>query len=310
MKNILVTGATGFVGSFAALTLSGDGHKVTAAVRRFVDLPLCTVVKVQDIDANTDWSVALSGCKIVVHTAACAHIDGKSTIDFSAQYRRVNIEGTLNLARQAAEAGVERFIFISSIGVNGSSSEKPFTEEDTPCPVGLYARSKWEAEQGLWEIQRELGFDLVIIRPPLVYGPDAPGNFGRLIRWIEKGIPLPLGAVNNYRSLIGIDNLVDLVSTCIEHPLAANQVFLAGDGADLSTTDLLLRVSISMGKPCRLIALPRCWLMFAANLFGKKSVAQRLLYSLQVDITKSRNLLGWEPPISVEEGLRRCFVKD
>ena len=171
-------------------------------------------------------------------------------------------------------------------------------------------QSKWEAEQGLWEIQRETGMELVIIRPPLVYGPRAPGNFGHLVRLIDKGIPMPFGATNNKRSLVALDNLVDLIITCIAHPAAANQVFLAGDGEDLSTTELLRSVAKAGGLPSRLIPVPTEVLMFVAGLLGKKAVTQRLLGSLQVDISKARDLLGWNPPISVEEGLRRCFVED
>jgi nucleoside-diphosphate-sugar epimerase len=219
----------------------------------------------------------------------------------------VNVAGTLNLAAQASEAGVERFVFLSSIGVNGNANTSAFSETDLPRPEGDYAQSKLEAEQGLWDIQRRTGMEIVILRPPLVYGPDAPGNFNSLVRWVQKGVPLPLGAINNKRSLVALDNLVDLIITCIDHPAAANQVFLAGDGQDVSTTELLRGVGQAMGKPARLIPVPAGMLTFGAGLLGKKAVAQRLLGSLQVDISKARNLLGWEPPLSVEEGLRRCF---
>ncbi len=225
------------------------------------------------------------------------------------EFRKVNVDGTLALARQAAAAGLSRFIFISSIGVNGNINTRPFTENDNPGPAEPYAQSKWEAEQGLWEIQRETGIDIVIIRPPLVYGPEAPGNFGSLVRWVERRMPLPLGAIHNQRSLVALDNLVDLIITCIDHPAASNQVFLAGDGQDLSTTELLRGVAKAMGKPSRLIPVPATLLMQGATLLGKKPVAQRLLGSLQVDISKARSLLGWEPPVSVEEGLRRCFTQ-
>jgi len=247
---------------------------------------------------------------VVIHAAARAHIMKEDLADPVVEYRQVNVDGTVNLARQAAEAGVRRFIFISSIGVNGNINIKPFTEDDTPKPADPYAQSKLEAEQGLWEIQHETGMELVVIRPPLVYGPNAPGNFGSLTRWIDKGVPLPLGAIQNQRSLVALDNLVDLITTCIDHPAAANQVFLAGDGQDLSTTELLRSVARAAGKPSRLIPIPSSLLMLAATLLGKKAVAQRLLGSLQVDISKARDLLEWEPPISVEEGLRRCFSKD
>ncbi len=226
---------------------------------------------------------------------------------FAADYQRVNVSGTLKLAQQAAHAGVRRFIFISSIGVNGNVSKRPFSADGHPHPAEAYAQSKWQAEQALWEIQKQTGMEVVIIRPPLVYGPDAPGNFGSLVRWVEKGVPLPLGAIHNKRSLVGIDNLVDLIIRCIDHPAAANQVFLAGDGEDLSTTELLRGVGKAMGKPARLIPVPAGLLQFGATLLGKKAMAQRLLGSLQVDISKTCELLDWKPPYTVEEGLRRCF---
>ena len=309
--NILLTGATGFLGRQLAKYLHSKPHVgLTAVVRRSVDISAFQTREVQRINANTDWSEALINQQVVIHAAARAHIMKEDLADPVVEYRQVNVDGTVNLARQAAEAGVRRFIFISSIGVNGNINIKPFTEDDTPKPADPYAQSKLEAEQGLWEIQHETGMELVVIRPPLVYGPNAPGNFGSLTRWIDKGVPLPLGAIQNQRSLVALDNLVDLITTCIDHPAAANQVFLAGDGQDLSTTELLRSVARAAGKPSRLIPIPSSLLMLAATLLGKKAVAQRLLGSLQVDISKARDLLEWEPPISVEEGLRRCFSKD
>ncbi|GAA0789266.1 UDP-glucose 4-epimerase family protein [Marinobacterium sediminicola] len=306
--NILLTGATGFLGNRLATALQSKSDvNLTAAVRRPVESLAANIVEVQGLDVSTDWSAALINQQVVIHAAARAHIMKDEVADPLAEYRRVNVEGTLNLAHQAAATGVQRFIFISSIGVNGNINTKPFTEDDTPNPAELYAQSKWEAEQGLWEIQRETGMELVIIRPPLVYGPNAPGNFGNLMRWVEKGVPLPLGAIHNQRSFVAVDNLVDLIITCIDHPAAANQVFLVGDGQDLSTTELLRGVAKAMGKPYRLIPVPASMLKLGATMLGKKSVAQRLLGSLQVDISKARNLLGWEPPVSVEEGLKRCF---
>ena len=174
----------------------------------------------------------------------------------------------------------------------------------------MYAQSKWEAEQGLWKIAKETGLDIVIIRPPLVYGPGAPGNFGSLVHWVSKGVPLPLGAIHNKRSLVALDNLVDLIITCLAHPAAANQVFLAGDGEDLSTSDLLRGVAQAMGKPARLLPVPVGLLQLGASLLGKKAMTQRLLGSLQVDIAKNRELLDWQPPLTVEQGLARCFVSE
>ena len=305
---VLLTGASGFLGGRIAEALESiPDIAVVASLRGAVSIPNVQIVRVPDLSATTDWSDALYGTQIVIHAAARAHVIKDDGVDPLSEYRRVNVDGTLNLAHQAVAAGVQRFIFISSICVNGNINTQPFTVDDIPNPAELYAQSKWEAEQGLSEIQRETGMELVTIRPPLVYGPDAPGNFGSLMKLVAHGVPLPLGAIHNRRSLVAVDNLVDLIITCIDHPAAANQVFLAGDGEDLSTTELLRGVARAMGKPSRLIPVPASLLMLAATLLGKEAVAQRLLGSLQVDISKARHLLGWEPPITVEEGLRRCF---
>ena len=209
----------------------------------------------------------------------------------------------------SARAGVRRFIFISSIKVNGEHSPRgfPFTADAAPAPEDAYGISKLEAEEALSAVATETGMEVVIIRPPLVYGPGVKGNFATLIELLEKGVPLPLGAIHNKRSLVALDNLVDLIVTCIDHPKAGNQVFLAGDGEDVSTTELLRGIGNAIGRPARLIPVPAAVLMFGAGLLGKKAVAQRVLGSLQVDISKTRRMLGWEPPLSLEEGLRRCF---
>jgi nucleoside-diphosphate-sugar epimerase len=306
--NVLLTGATGFVGRRIGDVLKKKkGFYLTCVVRQPPGEPLGHKLRTNSLEPDADWSDALKGQDVIIHAAARAHILRDEVPDPLAEYRRVNVEGTLNLARQAAQAGVRRFIFVSSIGVNGSVSRKPFTELDNPNPSDPYAQSKWEAEQGLWSVHKETGLEIVIVRPPLVYGPSAPGNFGTLVKWVQRGIPLPLGAIDNDRTFVALDNLVDLIITCIEHPAAANQVFLAGDGQNLSTTQLLRGVGSAMGKPARLIPVPAGILMFGASLLGKKDVAQRLLGSLPVDISKARNVLGWEPLLSVEEGLRRCF---
>jgi nucleoside-diphosphate-sugar epimerase len=217
------------------------------------------------------------------------------------------VDGTLNLARQAAERGVQRFIFLSSVKVNGEQtlSGKQFAAQDKAVPVDAYAISKWEAEQGLLKIAQESRMEVVIIRPPLVYGPGVKANFLAMMRWLHKGLPLPLGAIQNKRSFVALDNLVDLVVTCLDHPAAANQVFLAGDGEDLSTPELLRRLGLALGSPARLLPVPVPLLKSGAALLGKSDMAQRLCGSLQVDISKARTLLGWSPPISVDEGLRR-----
>ena len=311
--NILLTGATGFVGQALLKQLLKSGvHCVTATVRASIGFDSCAVVPVGDIGNATEWSNALTNQQVVIHAAARAHIMKDEMSDPLAEYRRVNVDGTLNLARQAATAGVKRFIFISSVKVNGEQTPlgQPFRADDTAAPEDAYGISKWEAEQGLNTIAVETGMEVVIVRPPLVYGPNVKGNFASMINLVERGFPLPLGAIHNQRSLVALDNLVDLIITCIDHPAAANQVFLAGDGQDLSTTELLRGVAKAAGKRSRLIPFPSSLLMLAATLLGKKLVAQLLLGSLQVDISKARDLLGWEPALSTEEGLRRCFSKD
>ena len=222
------------------------------------------------------------------------------------EFRKINTTGTLKLARQAAESGVRRFIFISSIGVNGNQSLLPFSESDNPNPVDPYAISKEEAESGLRQLAEQTDMEIVIIRPPLIYGPKAPGNFNRLIQIISKGIPLPLGAVHNQRSLIALDNLVDLIVTCIDHPAAGNQTFLVSDGHDLSTIELARLLGNALGTPVRMFSLPMSWIEMGTKLLGKPNIYRQLCGSLQIDISKAVNLLGWQPPINVEEGLRRA----
>lgn len=307
--NVLVTGATGFIGRRLVESLNFySSRNLTLAVRFVSQCFVESKFQVPCLDSNTDWYIALAGQSIIIHPAARAHTMKDEMTDPLAEYRRVNIDGTLNLARQAAAAGVKRFIFTSSIGVNGNISKHPFTENDSPNPTELFAHLKLEAEDGLWEIQRATGMEIVIIRLPLVYGPNAPGNFGSFVSWIEKGRPLSLGSVNNKRALEALDNLVDLNITCIDHPAAANQIFLAGDGEDISTTELLQGVARAMDKLSRLIPVPSLALTYAASILGKKALAQHLIGSLQIDIGKACELLGWTLPLSVEKGLRSCFV--
>jgi nucleoside-diphosphate-sugar epimerase len=311
--NIVVTGATGFLGKRLLATLNAKPEvNLTAVVRRPVDLTAARIAEVRSIDAYTDWSTALTNQEVVIHTAARNHVMKDDEADPLAEYRRINVDGTLNLARQAAAAGVKRLIFISSIKVNGEQTynSNAFKPDDLPAPVDAYGISKWEAEQGIQTIAAETGIEIVIIRPPLVYGPGVKGNFSTLIKLVDRGIPLPLGAVHNQRSVIALENLVDLIITCIAHPAAANQVFLASDGHDLSTTELLRGVARAAGKSSRLVPVPTSLLLLAAALLGKKALAQRLLGSLQVDIGKARHLLDWEPPISFEVALHECFQSD
>lgn len=318
--DVLITGSNGFVGNALCILLKTEGRNYRCAVRTQAQME--NPIVVGDIGSDTDWSEALNGVGTVIHTAARAHVMKDEVPDPLAEYRKVNVDGTLNLARQAAEAGVKRFIFISSIKVNGEQTfPHPgplpegegkvacFTEQDTPAPEDAYGISKLEAEQGLQQLAEETGMEVAIIRPPLVYGPGVKGNFATLMRLVEKGLPLPLGAVHNKRSLVALDNLVDLIVTCIDHPAAANQVFLAGDGVDLSTRELLRGIAKAMDKTARLIPVPAGMLMLGATLLGKKAVAQRVLGSLQVDISKARNVLGWVPVVSVDDALKKAVVE-
>ena len=308
MNNILQTGATGFVGGAVLDRLSAEREDITAAVRKPQnDLPAnARTVIVPDLDAGTDWSDALEACSVIIHSAARVHIMDDQSNDPLAEFRKVNVDGTLNLARQASAAGVKRFIFISSIKVNGEDTAlgRAYTAFDTPMPQDPYGISKMEAEEGVRLIAQETGMEVVIIRPVLVYGPGVKANFRSMMNWMNKGVPLPLGAINNKRSLVSLDNLVDLIVTCIDHPAAANQTFLVSDDEDLSTTEMLRRMARALGKPARLIPVPSAWLEKGAALLGKRAIAQRLCGSLQVDIRHTRETLNWTPPVSVDEGFR------
>jgi len=310
-EGILVTGASGFVGGQLISWMTAHAQPSTAvlgAVRSKQAGDDSGLIAVGEINGDTDWSEALRGRCVIVHTAARAHIMDDTAADPLTEFRSVNVAGTLNLARQAATAGVKRFIFISSIKVNGEQTmDQPFTAGDMPAPEDPYGISKWEAEQGLRELAITTGMEVVIIRPPLVYGRGVKGNFASMIKLVGKGLPLPLGAVHNKRSLVALDNLVDLIITCIDHPDAANETFLVSDGDDLSTTQLLRGVAEAMGRSSRLIPVPASLLQFGATLLGKKAVAQRLLGSLQVDISHTQKCLNWMPPLTVKQGLQCCF---
>lgn len=308
MSTVLLTGATGFVGSALLQHFATGGvHEVVAAVRGSgADLPGTSAsVEVGELTADTDWQAALSNVDVVVHCAARVHVISGRSIDPLSDFRQVNVEGTLNLARQAAKAGVKRFIFVSSVKVNGESTAlgQPFTANDWPAPVDPYGISKREAEDDLRDIAIESDMAVVIIRPPLVYGPGVQANFLSMMRWLYNGIPLPLGAISNKRSLVARPNLVDLIGVCVEHPAAANETFLVSDGEDLSTTDLLRRMGTALGKPARLIPVPMAALKMGAKLIHKPALSQRLCGSLQVDISTTCDLLDWQPPVSVNHGL-------
>ena len=308
----LVTGATGFVGRLLVGTLLNDGVDIVAAVRKKSDLlpDEAKQIEVGDFQAKTDWRVAIKSVSVVVHLAARVHVMQDNVLDPLAEFRKINTFATLNLAKQAAEAGVKRFIFISSIKVNGEMTElnKPFRSDDQFIPDDPYGLSKYEAEQGLLAIAKETGMEVVIIRPPLVYGPGVKANFSAMMKWVNKSVPLPLGAIHNQRSLVALDNLVDFIALCADReksPKAANQVFLISDGEDVSTTTLLQKVASAFDKKPRLIPVPVELMIFAAKLIGKGDVANRLFGSLQVDSSKARNLLGWKPVITMDEQLKK-----
>lgn len=309
MKRVLVTGASGFVGFQVMVQLNElPGYKALGAVR---SPPAGSAEKIPYIQVgsmltDTDWSSALAEQDVVIHSAARVHIMDDRSADPLAEFRKVNVDGSLRLARQAAAAGVKRFIFISSIKVNGEHTAlgKPFTAFDVPDPQDPYGVSKMEAEEGLRQIAEDTGMQVVIIRPVLVYGPGVKANFRSMMNWMNKGVPLPLGAIHNKRSLVSLDNLVDLIVTCVDHPAAANQAFLVSDGEDLSTSEMLRRMACALGKQARLLPVPAVLLECGAALLGKRAVAQRLCGSLQVDIRHTCETLNWSPPVSVDEGFR------
>lgn len=310
MSRILMTGGTGFVGSAIMNCLMSRGTFDVINITRGNAtslVPGAVAHMVSDIASYDRWPELFSGVGTVIHCAARVHVMDDRLSDPLAEFRKVNVEGTLNLARQAATAGVRRFIFLSSIKVNGEGTAPghSYEADDVPAPMDPYGISKLEAEQGLRALAAEIGMEVVIIRPVLVYGPGVKANFLSMMRWLNKGVPLPFGAIYNKRSLVALDNLVDLIVTCIDHPAAANQTFLVSDGEDLSTTELLRRMGVALGKPARLLPVPSWLLEAGAALLGKQALAQRLCGSLQVDISKTRELLNWTPPVSVDEALRK-----
>ena len=305
---VFLTGASGFVGSAILRRLVSDGTTVIAAVRQgnLVSSPLVRSVQFHSLEQENDWGGALTECDVLIHSAARVHVMNDTETDPLAAFRRVNVEGTLALARQAIAAGVKRFVFISSIKVNGEGTQpgKPYTANDTPQPQDPYGISKLEAETALQALARKSGLEVVIVRPVLVYGPGVKANFLNMMRWLDRGIPLPFGAIHNRRSLVALDNLVDLIVTCMSHEAAANQVFLVSDGEDLSTTELLRRMGQALGRPARLLPVPAVLLSAGAKALGKGSLSQRLCGSLQVDINKTIDLLGWHPPVKVDTALQ------
>lgn len=313
MKNLLVTGATGFLGRAILNRLINDSqYSLVAAVRRETHelLPCIRPVLVGNLDKATNWSQALSAIDVVIHTAARVHIMDDSASDPLAEFHKVNFEGTMKLAEQAVQAGVKRFVFISSIKVNGEKTEPgcPFTADDTAAPVDPYGISKAETEKALLELASSTELEVVIIRPVLVYGPGVKANFQNMMRWTYRGIPLPLGNITNKRSLVAIDNLVDFIIHCADYqktPLAANEIFLISDDDDVSTTELLQKTAKALGEKSRLISIPVSLLKIIGFILGKNKIINRLVDSLQVDISKAQRLLEWKTVVTMDEQLKK-----
>jgi len=302
---ILVTGANGFIGRALCARLVRDGTTVRAAVRaQGTDLP-CPSAAVGEIGTHTDWGGALEGIEVVVHLAARAHAMDEHAANPLEAYWHVNVEGTERLLHAAISAGVRRFVFMSSIKVNGEMCLAPgFNETDEPRPDGAYGVSKLEAEQRLASICAESTIEHVVLRPPLVYGPGVKGNLATLVRAIDRGLPLPLGCIRNQRSLIGIDNLVEAIRLCIGHPAAAGKTFLVADERPVSSAELMRAIALTLGRPARLFPVPAPLLRFAGILLGRSPAITRLTSSLVVDSRAIREQLGWHPISSFEDGIR------
>ncbi|MDR1462682.1 MAG: SDR family oxidoreductase [Azoarcus sp.] len=309
MNTILLTGASGFIGRALASRLAADGHSLRLALRSPlpVDLPGASVFYFTGLDGGTDWTEALAGIETVVHCAGRAHIMKETAADPLGEFRRCNVDGSARLASQAAQANVRRFIFVSTAKVWGEQTlpGQPFTADTAPVPADPYAISKLEAERALTASGAGSGMETVIVRPPLVYGPGVKANFLRLMRWIALGRPMPLVETGSRRSLVALDNLVDLLARCIEHPGAANQILPVSDGEDLSMPALLRQLGEALGKPARTIRVPVWLLKGGARLLGRQAVVDRLCASLQIDIGHTCRLLDWSPPFSVSEALAR-----
>ncbi len=311
MKKILIIGANGFVGRALCRHALKHGFAVRCAVRSPSNFPYdVETVAIGDINGSTDWTDAFSNCDLVIHLAARVHVMRESSKDPLFEFRKVNVAGTEHLARSAAAAGVKRFLFLSSIGVNGlaTNSQQRFSEYHEPSPHNPYAFSKWEAEQALHRVALETGLEVVIIRSPLIYGASAPGNFGQLMRAVAQGLPLPLAAVKNQRDFIYVGNLVDALITCATHPNAAGETYFVSDGVSVSTPDLLRNLANAMGVSSRLFYVPVWMLKFAGKLLRRSAQIERLTSSLQVDISKIRRELDWEPPYTLRQGLEETVL--
>jgi len=306
MKTILVTGSSGFVGSAVCRGLELRGCRVIRAVRRNAK-PDDEAACIGDIDSKTEWTAALNRVDAVVHLAARVHQMRDNAVEPLAEFRKVNVEGTCRLAESAARAGVKRLVFMSSIKVNGDNTDGvgPFTEKDLPRPVDAYGQSKWEAEQLLWEISHRTGMEVVILRLPLVYGPEVKANFFKLVRHVARGLPLPFGSIRNRRSLLNLTNLVDAMACCLEHRAASGETFLVNDGEDVSTPELVRRIARAFDRPARLVPVPVWMMLLVGRVTGRLEQVKRFSGSLQIDSSRIRTKLGWTPPCMMEEELGR-----
>lgn len=306
MDKVLVTGASGFLGTHFTRLLSEKGTPwvgTSRSDRRFIQIP--------ELGNQTPWCLALEGCTTVVHLAARVHVMKESHASPESEFLKANRDATRALAEQAAALGVRRLLYLSSIKVNGEKTDRtPFRHDDEPAPVDAYARSKCLAEEALWEVSRETALEVVIIRPPLVYGAGMKGNMLSLARGIRNHLPLPLGALHNRRSLVGVHNLCDLIWTCLWHSQSAGEVFLAGDGRALSTTELVFLMARSMGVRPLLLPIPAAWLRMGARVLGKEQAVNRLIGDLELDISHAQALLGWQPPFSVEQEFLQSFPRE
>lgn len=306
MHKILVTGANGFVGSSLCKILLDRKIPFVGAVRKRTAESQCEIGALTEF---TNWSEALAECNAVIHLAARVHVMNDKSNNPLLAFRAVNVDATLNLARQAMHSGIKRFVFVSSVKVNGEETAgKPFTSLDAPAPLDPYGQSKLEAEIALTALSRTTGLEVVIIRPPLVYGPGVRANFLKLMQLVKMGVPLPLGAIYNRRSMVALDNLVDLLITCTHHPAAAGQTFMVSDDNDVSISELLRMLAIAMGKRSLLLPVPAGIIAGAAALLGKSAVANRLLGSLQVDIAHTKSVLGWQPVVTTQESLNKTVA--
>ena len=325
MKKIFVTGASGFIGKPLCQALVKSNKFVRAAVRSknfFSQQINLDYVSMGNINFNTNWREVLTNFDCIIHCAGRAHIMKETGVNVLEAYRSLNVDSTRRLAEQAAAAGVKRFIYLSSVKVNGESTDqlmyassslnrkkKIFMYDDIPAPEDSYGISKWEAEKVLWEVSARTGLNVIIIRSPLVYGKGVKGNLARLLKLIRTGIPLPFGLVKNQRSLIGLDNLIDIIIRCIDHPSAVGNTFLVSDGIDLSTSKLLHHIAFAMGQSVRLIPVPVYLLKITARIFGKQRDLNRLIGSLRIDSSFAQKKLDWKPPVSITEGINR-MVQD